>query len=127
MNQIRCDVNQLNLKLFPLKGGASTVWLVAWIFLAFDSPSRHPRITDIEREYIEHGTRKSEAPKKVKPKLILMILSVTGNIQIQRYTFISDNSRCLFTFGSINFTYELIYYYASRKLLFKGSQCTLPS
>ena len=65
MNQTTFEVNQLSLELFPLKGGASALWLVAWIFLAYDSPSRHPRIRDIEREYIEHGTRKNEAPKKV--------------------------------------------------------------
>ena len=74
MNQTNCEVNQLSLELFPLIGGASAVWLVAWIFLAFDSPSRHPRITDIEREYTEHGTWKSEAPKKGKLKLKFIIL-----------------------------------------------------
>ena len=98
MIQSRCEVNQLNLELFSQQGAASAVWVVAWIFLAFDRPSRHPRITDIEREYIEHGTRKSEAPNKVKLKC---------DIEIQWYIFTSYNSRRLFYFESVSFTCEL--------------------
>ena len=51
---------------FTFTGGASAVWLFAWIFLAFDTPANHPRITDLEREYIEWGSQKSDAPKKVR-------------------------------------------------------------
>jgi len=34
-------------------GFAGILWFVAWLFLAFDSPASHPRISPQEQHYIE--------------------------------------------------------------------------
>lgn len=51
--------------VFYLSGLAGLVWCVFWYFLAFDSPSLHPRIDPLEELYIRksldgaiHNTRK---------------------------------------------------------------------
>ena len=36
-----------------LTGAMGITWAVAWWFLAFESPSKHPHITEHERIYIE--------------------------------------------------------------------------
>ena len=33
-------------------GGIACLWLLAWTFLIYDSPSEHPRISANERDYI---------------------------------------------------------------------------
>merc|ERR1719347_104120 len=38
--------------VFYIEGGACFVWLLCWIIFAADSPAKHPRISDSEREYI---------------------------------------------------------------------------
>jgi len=38
--------------VFYIEGGACFVWLLLWILLAADNPSKHPRISKAEREYI---------------------------------------------------------------------------
>lgn len=37
---------------FYLFGATSIVWCIAWLFLGFDSPSKHPRIGEAEKHYI---------------------------------------------------------------------------
>ena len=37
---------------FYLFGGLGVVWFVAWIFLIYDSPQKHPRICAKEIEFI---------------------------------------------------------------------------
>ena len=34
-------------------GGVGIVWFVLWLFVAFDSPAKHPRVSTEERIYIE--------------------------------------------------------------------------
>jgi len=41
------------------------VWSVLWIFLTFDSPSKHPRIDPRERDYIEQSQGLLAASKSV--------------------------------------------------------------
>ena len=39
--------------LFTLEGMLGIVWFVIWLFVAFDDPASHPRISSAEKEYIE--------------------------------------------------------------------------
>ncbi|XP_078697451.1 sialin-like isoform X2 [Branchiostoma floridae x Branchiostoma belcheri] len=39
--------------IFYVPGVFITFWLVAWLLLAYDSPSKHPRILEEEQKYIE--------------------------------------------------------------------------
>jgi hypothetical protein len=42
-------------------GAFGVVWFVLWMVIAYNEPSTHPRISDVERDYIEQsigGTRK---------------------------------------------------------------------
>ncbi len=34
-------------------GGITTVWTVCWAFLVYDTPDKHPWISDSEKEYIK--------------------------------------------------------------------------
>jgi len=36
-------------------GALGVIWSGLWLFLIYDSPSKHPRIDDRERHYIEHS------------------------------------------------------------------------
>ena len=36
-------------------GAMSVVWLIAWLFLVYDSPRNHPRISKEELDNIEHS------------------------------------------------------------------------
>ena len=52
-------------KLSPLSGGAGALWCLCWLFLVYDDPSVHPRISDKERSYIQDSlaaivTKKAE-------------------------------------------------------------------
>ncbi|XP_074653838.1 sialin-like isoform X3 [Tubulanus polymorphus] len=38
--------------IFYIMGIASAVWLILWGVFVFDNPSKHPRITDTEKDYI---------------------------------------------------------------------------
>ena len=38
--------------IFYVPGGVTIVWIIVWSFLMFDSPEIHPRISDLEKEYI---------------------------------------------------------------------------
>ena len=48
-HQRNIDYNILNNRA----GGVTVLWLVAWIFLVYESPREHPRITQEELNYIE--------------------------------------------------------------------------
>lgn len=39
--------------LISLPGAVGTTWFVFWLFLGFDSPATHPRISPEEKKYIE--------------------------------------------------------------------------
>ncbi|XP_078683741.1 sialin-like [Branchiostoma floridae x Branchiostoma belcheri] len=41
--------------VFYIPGSFVAAWLVAWVLLAYDSPSKHPRILEKEQKYIEDG------------------------------------------------------------------------
>ncbi len=37
---------------FYIPGLMGVVWFIVWVFLVYDSPQTHPRISDDEKEYI---------------------------------------------------------------------------
>ena len=39
--------------VFYVTGGCTVVWVIAWFYLAYDTPASHPRIDKEEKEYIE--------------------------------------------------------------------------
>ncbi|ELU10872.1 hypothetical protein CAPTEDRAFT_113983 [Capitella teleta] len=47
--------------IFYIFGTLGVVWFILWMFIAYNEPSVHPRISDVERDYIEQsigGSRK---------------------------------------------------------------------
>jgi ACS family sodium-dependent inorganic phosphate cotransporter len=40
--------------VFYFVGGISLLWCVAWFMLIYDTPSVHPRISYVEKYYLEH-------------------------------------------------------------------------
>lgn len=63
---------------FYLFGATSIVWCIAWLFLGFDSPSKHPRIGEAEKHYImkslEHCEEDMDGSSKFPIKQILTSL-----------------------------------------------------
>ena len=58
----------LSLSLSLSLGTLGTLWFIFWLFLGFDSPASHPRISLAERKYIESSiaeANKDETNKKV--------------------------------------------------------------
>ncbi|KAJ9590663.1 hypothetical protein L9F63_016291, partial [Diploptera punctata] len=59
---------------FYLFGGLSVVWFFAWMFIVYDTPSTHPRISDQERSYIISlvGDKRLGEKRKTPWKSILL-------------------------------------------------------
>ncbi|HWL15008.1 MAG TPA: MFS transporter [Opitutus sp.] len=55
---------------FYITGGLGILWLLAWWRL-YETPDRHPRLSDAERDYIRAGQPAVEAPKTSVPWLSL--------------------------------------------------------
>lgn len=51
--------------MFYLYGGLGLVWTVAWIFFGADCPSKHGRMSQEERKYVENGPSTEEKEVKV--------------------------------------------------------------
>ena len=41
--------------MFYVGGGSCLLFCVLWMFLVYDSPAEHPRISAREREYVERN------------------------------------------------------------------------
>jgi predicted MFS family arabinose efflux permease len=48
---------------FYLVGAAGTVWFAGWIFLCYNSPDEHPRISAEELEYLKANVRSNRLTK----------------------------------------------------------------
>lgn len=46
--------------VFYVFGAAGCLWFIAWLFLCYDTPAKHPRISMAEREYIESNIGKQK-------------------------------------------------------------------
>lgn len=53
--------------IFYVFGIITMVWFIAWCYFVYDSPDKHPRISDIERKFINDsiGLKASVKPPKV--------------------------------------------------------------
>ena len=43
------------LNILSSSAMTATVWLAAWLYMIYDSPAKHPRISPEERNYIEES------------------------------------------------------------------------
>ena len=48
-----------------IAGAMGVIWSIMWFFLVYDTPSRHPRISDEEKNYIENALNKKAMIMKV--------------------------------------------------------------
>ncbi|CAG5094900.1 Similar to SLC17A5: Sialin (Homo sapiens) [Cotesia congregata] len=64
--------------VFYLTGGISIIWSIAWFTLVYDSPAKHPRISNEERRFIEEsiGTTSSKKVHAVPWRSIFTSLPV---------------------------------------------------
>jgi Na(+)-dependent inorganic phosphate cotransporter len=71
--------------VFYVSGVAGSAWFMAWWFLVFDSPAKHPRISPEEREYILDSLGQSYTKEKapVPWKSIILSVPVWMNILAQ--------------------------------------------
>jgi len=44
---------------FYVPGAIGVFWMIGWVFLVYDNPSVHPRISEEEKRYITASTGKS--------------------------------------------------------------------
>ncbi|CAH1800936.1 unnamed protein product [Owenia fusiformis] len=60
--------------IFYVSGGATFLWILLWVFFVFDTPRDHPRITEIERNYIERciGQTSSKNEPPVVPWISML-------------------------------------------------------
>ncbi|XP_066986838.1 sialin-like [Macrobrachium rosenbergii] len=54
---------------FYLSGFLSFAWLVWWVFFMFDFPSKHPRISREEKEFVEASNRESGTSDVLPPSV----------------------------------------------------------
>ena len=50
---------------FYVPGSLAAVWFVFWLFLAYNGPDVHPRISEDEKRYIMASTKRLQANKPV--------------------------------------------------------------
>lgn len=62
--------------VFYVFGTFGCIWFLFWMFLVYDSPSDHPRITEEEKHYIEQSLGRSKQKLPIPWKSILMSLPV---------------------------------------------------
>ncbi len=55
--------------ILSLPGGIGVIWFVLWLYLGYDSPATHPRISDKERKYIESSIKEEGATRNAKEKV----------------------------------------------------------
>ena len=56
MAGLLCDLEALDggwPLAFYLPGVVGAVWFIAWVFLVYDTPESHPRISEDEKRYIQ--------------------------------------------------------------------------
>ncbi|XP_077994431.1 sialin-like [Glandiceps talaboti] len=66
--------------VFYMSGGIGLTWVIGWILLGYDSPEKHPRISESERKYIiqEIGPSSEDKDPKVPWRNIFTSLPVWG-------------------------------------------------
>lgn len=52
--------------VFYFTGTVGSIWYAAWIFLVYDSPAEHPRISQAERKFIEDSLGRTVTKKRVR-------------------------------------------------------------
>ena len=48
-----------------MTGIVTIVWFIAWIFLVYEKPRDHPRITEAEIRYIESNVAPDNRPRVI--------------------------------------------------------------
>lgn len=60
-------INRFNWEaVFYISGAIGIAWYLAWWILVYDTPAKHPRISEEERLYIETSIGRSLAKKRVR-------------------------------------------------------------
>ena len=57
--------------LLYISGGAVLFWTVLWFVLVYDSPLKHPRISEQEKKYIVESTGFQKEGDSVRALLLL--------------------------------------------------------
>lgn len=60
--------NEVLMKLLTIDaftGGIGVIWSLCWFFFIFETPSKHPRISDAERKEIEDAIGRLPEPSKL--------------------------------------------------------------
>lgn len=52
--------------VFHTTGSIGVLWFIVWWFLAFDTPEKHPRISETEKLYIQNSLGNSLTRNKVR-------------------------------------------------------------
>jgi len=55
--------------VFYIQGGLSLVWCILWVIFVFDTPSKHPFVSDAEKNFISASQPKSTAQAGPKPSV----------------------------------------------------------
>ncbi|XP_063236032.1 sialin-like isoform X1 [Bacillus rossius redtenbacheri] len=61
--------------VFYVFGGIGVVWFIPWLFLVYDSPQQHPRISPEERDYIEKSIGAIPSKKSLPTPWKALLLS----------------------------------------------------
>lgn len=66
--------------VFYMTGCLTLIWYAFWLYLIYDSPAQHPRISNAERKYLERAIGDSVTSHKVpleilRGKVIYLLLS----------------------------------------------------
>ena len=71
--------------IFYVFGGAAIVFSIPWIFLVYDSPDKHPRISEAEKKYILSST---QGNNEVSITIHFLVIYIYIYIHIHIYTYI---------------------------------------
>ena len=72
------DLTSTNVVLLLFIGILGIIWYIFWLLLIFDSPAKHPRISEREKEHIESGIADANVgSEKVLENALSFLLSLS--------------------------------------------------
>ena len=74
------------MTLLRIQGAVGLLWFVAWMFIAYDSPAVHPRISPIERKYIQESLKGQMSNTENKKVHLLPIKTPCTPNRVGAYT-----------------------------------------
>lgn len=67
--------------IFYVQGGLAIVWCLMWAFLVYDTPEKHPLVSEDEKNYILENQSRSKSAKVMMMNGMMMMMANSGPLE----------------------------------------------